>query len=84
MSHQTPAQRAANRAFHRKEETKMGKRAPKPEPQEKEVPEKPKILRKGRKSQKQDTNLSKVALAVLVFVICGGAFVTLLDLFLRK
>lgn len=63
----------------------MGKKAPpKPEPQETEVPEKPTVVRKGKKHHKQASTLSTSALVILIFVVCGGAIIPFLDFFLRK
>lgn len=63
----------------------MGKRAPpKPEPTESDIPEKPQVVRKGKKHHKQASTISTTALVILIFVICGGAILPFLDFFLRK
>lgn len=73
-SHQTPAQKAANRAFHNKEEAKKGKRVAKKTEDEELKPKRP-VSRKGRKA-----NLSRPALWFIAASICGGLIVQLLNL----
>lgn len=73
-SHQTPAQKAANRAFHNKEEAKKGKRVVKKTEQEESKPKRP-VSRKNRKA-----NLSRPALWFIAAAICGGVVVQLFSL----
>lgn len=79
---QTPAQRAANRAFHKSEESKKGKKAVKVPGPSAVVPEQEKPVRhnKTKKPSKINTGL----LLLMLFLVCGGGVMQLASLFFSK
>lgn len=81
MPSQPPALRAANRAFHKKEESKMGKK-PKPKPKaeeaEPEQPQQPQPVRRRKGKSARESTVGKWGLGVLIFIIFGGAVVQFL------
>lgn len=76
---QTPAQKAANRTFHNREEAKKGKRASKAPAVSSETPETPKSVRNPK--HKQQSKLGTGLIVLMVFLICGGAALQLLSIF---
>lgn len=78
MAVQTPAQRAANKAFHNREEKKKGKRAPPKEKVDKNAQEaRPKPTRKHKKNKKVEISWG---LWLIIFAIIGGILIELLFL----
>lgn len=77
-SNQPPALRAANSAFHNKEESKKGKKS-KPKPVATTEPQEPQPVRRRKtKSSKPEGALGKWGLGVLVFIIFGGGLIQFL------
>ncbi|GMM51593.1 hypothetical protein DASB73_025560 [Starmerella bacillaris] len=82
MAKQTPAQKAANRAYHNREQAKKGKKNAKPEAAKVENAEH-KAPVKARKS-KNTSKVSTGVLLLMIFLIAGGFGIQMLLYYFGK